>query len=516
MEEIVKTIFPVAFESDEASISNIVATWLKNNRSFKEFFGGGSVLESLAKGEDFSIGGNSKSVFQKISASERDTSYLAYLFLHPGNDEGEFWRTKIAFKKSSETSSSRISVLLEHGSRDCFVRNVKAQKPLIVNALIELLPKSFDGWIPLKTSTHNLEIADDEAVAGFINCQKNYSGHSLPVILVSRGYKTNEVCFDTATLARKTAGLAHVFVEPNEEFARRIDHLIENSGMGCHGGGVRIYWPNNADTRYNKAWSPDFFRAEGGAFTARRDPIGSIVSYIISRTIGRSLDRCDYNFISGLRRKNEITRTVRRMKEQLETTTNESNQQIAEQQKLIALSEQILAETDNEKQHYASQTQRLSEEVARLSDELEIAQTNLRQIQPYMDQTGEVTPASLPRIVLAIQSLLEKNTTMAPFRKAELTEFLRANQAVLDSAKKQQEEELQELSNAFTSYTRLNAHQNSVLIKYGFTYALEGGHYKVFRNGANPDIFVTLSKTPGDFRTGRHFIHDMKATFYNL
>jgi hypothetical protein len=66
------------------------------------------------------------------------------------------------------------------------------------------------------------------------------------VVYVSCGF-AGEYLTDARDLARKLSGMAHIVVEPNRVFSRRLQIEVESENV--YGGTIGVYWPNGAGRR---------------------------------------------------------------------------------------------------------------------------------------------------------------------------------------------------------------------------------------------------------------------------
>ena len=81
-----------------------------------------------------------------------------------------------------------------------------------------------------------------------------------------------------------------------------------------------------------------------------------------------------------------------------------------------------------------------------------------------------------------------------------------------DSSKR--EELIERLKNAFNGYRNMTGAMRLELQKMGFSITEEGKHYKLFIEGDEGGISVTLPKTSGDSRAGKNIFSDIKSTFF--
>lgn len=105
----------------------------------------------------------------------------------------------------------------------------------------------------------------------------------LPVIYVSRDFD-DSLIVNPEPLARNLGGMAHVIVEPNREFSKRLQRDV--SSRNAYGGTVGVYWPNGDHSKY--------FLSEDvpGEFELRRLIVERIRVALCNR---RPLARCTWS-----------------------------------------------------------------------------------------------------------------------------------------------------------------------------------------------------------------------------
>lgn len=496
MEPIVKTRFPVSHLVRDEQVFPIVATWISGNRHFLRSFNSTQVLDEIVKNPSFSLVGSSGSSIQKETLQDGDLRYSIFSFKHQGSEPSEVLETKLAFRNDSVNRDSAVSVVLEYGCPSCFHKSIEPRKPVLVNMLIDGLPRHFDSWIPIKTEVHLLQEGDEFFLADLLS--GNNSGNFLPVIYVSRDNHTDETLVDSNLLAKRVAGFAHVVAEPNHSFSNGVKRNLKSEDMACYNGAVRIYWPRVNDPRLNILWTNETLRRV-------KDPVLAISSYLATKTRALTLDDCSYDNVVTIARKKLINNIL-----------GEKQQEAEANKQLIGLYDQEIATLEGDRTNLRTQVSRLTDELTTLREDYTVAQMNLRDAQAFKKPEVAHPAADNGEVLLVLDALVKKQgNNLSPYVSGRIKGLLELRKEELEQVRQEREEAVTELSHAFNDYRRLTAPQITVLRKHGFDYTEEGKHYKIIRKGFNPDIFVTCSKTPSDIHAGKNFVKDLVKVFYS-
>jgi hypothetical protein len=510
MEPLIKTRFPVSHEATEEDVFRIVANWMNGNRTFARSFQPNPLLDELVSKPNLVANGRDGAVVQKETFEEGNLKYSIFSFRHSGVEASELLETKLAFRNNKTEKDSAVSVVLEYGSPRCFHMSFEPKKPLLVNLLVEGLPQFSDGWIPIQTKPHNLVDGDEYFVSELFSGTD--SGNFLPVIYVSKDNYTNQANIDTEVLAQRVAGLAHVIVEPDSSFSRKLKANLRSKEMACYDGAVRIYWPKINNPRWNKIWFGESFKETRLHSSLGTDPSAGILKYICSRTRALTLDDCSYDTVSALIKKRGINQLLGTMKAESESHAE-----------LVKLYDGVIGSLERDKDGLQRQVEGLSDQLHTLKEDYAVAAANLRGAQDFSKQKATnsvVDGANSGEVLLALNSFLEMakhgTTRLSPYFTAKLGKLLEQKKEDLAVALANQDRALEDIGIAFNDYRKMNSTQVSVLQKYGFKYTEDGSHYKIFRAGFNPDICVTLSKTSSDHRTGKNFLATLRQTFFAI
>lgn len=282
--------------------------------------------------------------------------------------------------------------------------------------------------------------------------------------------------------------------------------------MICYDGGIRIYWPRIFNPRWNRFWTRGFFQEDSSNPQIKKDPIKEIYNHIIGRTRALSLGDCSYDHVVTLVKRREII--------QLNTKVTTLCEEGESHEKLRAVYDGVISSLESDKGNLESQVVKLTDELEQTREDLEVAQLNLRDFQEYKKRDSAPKTrgiADSKEVLLALDSFLKSSgSKISPYFEQRLTGLLSERGDEVSQIVEGQEKAVEEIANAFNGYSRMRAHQIQILHKHGFSYSEDGGHYKVFKQGFNQDICVTLAKTPSDVRSGKNFVRDLTQTFFKI
>ncbi len=164
-----------------------------------------------------------------------NNDYFAVRFKVIENDNE--WRTDCIFSKSKDNCKLAVKVSCQKNSFSGQLP--KVHKPHIIKMLIE--NKYCDEELPVRIEDEPFFLSDKDDV----KCGKIMTGElntPLPVVYVSiDSYCKNKYWVDLNKLAIKLSGIAHVLVEPNKEFSKRLRTLSGDNN--AHNGYVGVYFP---------------------------------------------------------------------------------------------------------------------------------------------------------------------------------------------------------------------------------------------------------------------------------
>jgi hypothetical protein len=496
MEPVIRTRFPVARSVGTQEVSKIFADWISLNRNFNLNFPNKETIIKQLINDEYLLKETNSGLIEKTTAVSGGQENLAICFAHPISEGRDIFYTKLGFY-NNKNGNAEIGVSLEKTSTHRFSNQIEIRKPVLITKLIENLPMHHDSGIPIQISPHLPQQEDAPFVADYFI---GAIGNILPILYVSRTHENNATLIDPLFLASKASGLAHVFVEPNQQFGREI---AKNFGIPVsYDGAIKLYWPT-LKTQGGYLWTKKLFNEQD---FNQEEITSEIVSYIASRTRGMPMGNCSDSIIKNIYARNKLGKRI-----------SEMQKQGTEGQAMIQLYEQEIQRLEETTQRQEFQVEELSEKLTSTETDNQVLRESLRTIgQHRLEHRVDANIASNEGILSAINSYLTNtNIMVSPYQKERLQSFLNANTQTLNRAQNEQEEEQEEIARAFKSYNGLNAHCRQMLQKFGYDFSEEGPHYKVFKKDL-PGITMTVAKTPSDHRSGENIVRDFRATFWRI
>jgi hypothetical protein len=151
------------------------------------------------------------------------------------------WTTVIVF--SYQEADAWIGIRTARESSRPISILPPARKPIIVREILKRFGGATDGALTVKEEPHRLGNNDIRLATRIISGEARCY---LPVIYISVGFDGGYTV-DANSLAHDLSGMAHVVVEPNRPFSRRLQ--IEVGSENVYGGTVGIYWPQSGGRR---------------------------------------------------------------------------------------------------------------------------------------------------------------------------------------------------------------------------------------------------------------------------
>ncbi len=299
----------------------------------------------------------------------------------------------------------------------------------------------------------------------------------LPIVYVSCCFD-GKLAIEPAPLARALGGMAHVLVEPNRPFSRRLQ--FEVASRNVYGGRVAVYWPNGERYAY--------FLNENTPteFDVRRLLVSRIQTALLNR---RPLSRCTWE-----RAEAEVARTV------FEKLRDSGSKDV----------EEYVAAFDAEMRARDKQLEEAEKEINRLKTQfraLEISDNNnsydrrFSAEQEFFDgEVGEI-----------IKDALDESSS----RVVENSRRQHVISSVANSitSMKILTEKRDKLKKTLRKYTSMTKNVRADLEKLGFSITEEGKHYKLIYMEDERYTFP-LPKSGSDHRGGLNAASDISKRIY--
>lgn len=459
------TEFPVRHANTIQEFASAVRTWIL-----------GSPHTQLRENDVAELAGPIEKNDERIDTLTLDSvsESIAGVVYRKREDDLE-WITSIVFNRSG--ADAWVGVRVERQSKRLASNLPQAKKPVVVRTLLDKLGGASDGMLRVGDEPHKLGDVDVESAAALISGEGRCY---LPVVYVSAGFHGDHNV-DFNRLARELSGMAHVVVEPNRNFSRRLQ--IEVDSENVYGGTVGVYWPHAAGRR-------SFFAGQGleSPKEVRRAVFEEVCKALANR---RALERCTWSYVK------EAT----------------SRQRLAELRASGSRELEKYVETfDNELDAKKQQIKDAEREIVRLRNELRSRKERREFYSGGLLRGGrerDFYPGELYCIVRAALEDAKRRVRRGSRREHVLSDILAANSLDKDGSKVRRtrlKEILQE-KRGIDPQTKKNIED------LGFAITDGGKHYKLVFQGDARYTF-SLPKSSSDHRSGKNAAADIGGLLF--
>jgi hypothetical protein len=229
------TEFPVTGDCTADDFLEVIKSWTIDSPHTKFAVDDLAVLS--AEGEQTVKKGDERIHCVKVLSEEEQLVAIQ----RTNSEEHIDWVTTIVF--SGRKIDNWVGVRTDRESNRPAAVLPPAKKPIIVRNLLDRFGGAPDGTLPITREPFFLRDDDivlaSRLITGVSDCY-------LPIVYVSSSFVGSYIV-DLNSLASDLSGLAHVVVEPNRPFSRRLQ--IEVDSENVYGGTVGIYWPDGGGRR---------------------------------------------------------------------------------------------------------------------------------------------------------------------------------------------------------------------------------------------------------------------------
>lgn len=445
--------FPVDPSINSGELLDIAKEWLDGSMHSSFDF---SALEEAGLGEEWRVSLGSEALEGISLANEQKESYAIRYRKVDGSLE---WITSVVLSKG--VNSSWIGIRVERVSFGPLPNLPNAKKPYIVKLILERCASGFDGAFPISDLAHKLCDSDVLLAKKLV---LGGSGCYLPVVYISASFDGSEA-LNVDRLASSLSGLAHVVVEPNYAFSRRLQFEVESRNI--YGGGIRVYWPDKSGRQYS--YFPREYGSPGGL---AKEIIFDVRRALVHR---RPLVECTW---SGVKR--QVS------KQKIDELRRTGNAELDE----------YLEAFDQENAAIKEDLEAARKEIARLQNDIEWLESKDGDSILQRGSEPNYYPGETLAVVLEELERAGKNVAPGSRRQHLLSSVLAANSSLV---------ELNSLRagirDLFRGYRKLTPRVRSELSRLGFDVDESGKHNKA--TYMNDDRYmVTFPKTGSDHRGG--------------
>lgn len=338
----------------------------------------------------------------------------------------------------------------------------RPKKPFIVKQIIQHFGGGCDGLLTISDQPFLLKEADVYEAAKLISGK---GGNNLPVIYASSTWQHRPVV-DTKKLARWTAGIAHVVVEPSRYFSFALANHV--SRTNAYDGAVSIYWPHNS-ARQTRFMLEQFDTVEE-LETEVADCVRRAMSNI------RPSFECTWSYIEEIISKNKIQALRDAGSTEINDYVEAFDAELAAKQERIDTAEREIYRLQSELQRASAAADANEDGILALGAE-----------RPFYP--GEIRDA----VIKALRAGRGQMQQDGRYRHL-IDDLLNSNHQSVDGAEIEKEiKELTSKSDDLTKTTRKS------LEKIGFSFSEERKHINMIFNNDQRYAF-TVQKTGSDWR----------------
>lgn len=370
--------------------------------------------------------------------------------------------------------SAWVGLRIRSSADDPMQRLPVDRHPAIVRCLLDHLGGGQDGPFTTSASPRTLSNGHDLMLAA--SAVLGSTGNRMPVVYVSANFQHGHAV-NPARLANELAGLAHVLVEPGNNFSRQLQR--QTDGVNVYGGTVGIHWPEGGEKRA-------FFL---GSLYRTAAELHDVIREDIRRTHinRRPLPRCTWTHLRESSSRNAIAVLRSSGSGSVEDYIRNFDEELAAR-------EQQLQDAENE--------------IRRLEQELRRHSAHPGGMTPLLRSGEERDFYDNETLCILLDALQEASQRGVPGdsrRQHVLLSILKANPRPPGCLASQFRDTLK---NLLRGTTTLDTRTRRDLEKMGFTITDGGKHYKLVYQGDDRYTY-TLPSSGSDYRGGLNAASDI-------
>lgn len=460
--------FPVALETCEEQLPNVVCEWLRGSPhvDFSE-----DQLYEIRVGSSLKIQSGNETVERiTLPASDCDAE-RAQAFRRTLVDNDIEWTTDIVL---SINRDAWISIKTSRHSSIPMATLPNAKKPIIVNYIINTMGGQYDGMLKLSKNAHFLSNNDIDLAENIIN---DTSSGYLPIIYISIGHNDRFV-IEPNSLANDLSGMAHVVAEPNRAFSQRLKIAVDSENV--YGGAIGIYWPD-ADGQRQTYVISDYPNTR----SLKQAIIAGVRHALANR---RPLYRCTWGAVEQISSRRALTELKRSGSIEIDEYTKSFDVVIEATKTKLETAEAEINKLKNE----------IRDLRKKRGTSLQI--NSISEIEFFDGEINNIIRDALQ------QSL---NTTLEGSRRRHII------QAAIESLKPSSQtiDRRDSIKALLKGYKSLDKKIENGLLNFGFSITNDGKHYKLVYNN-DPRYTFTLPKSGSDHRGGLNIASDIAKVLF--
>lgn len=456
--------FPVSEKSGKEDFIKAIKIWLS-----------GSPYNKISEDKIDSINNKSEEFIKhdNVEISYIDSDYngtYACSFKHVTIDNKIKWTTEVSFFKSS---ISMCSVRTYRTANEILPSLPNSKKPHVVKCLIDSMEGGVDEIATVSSNYIKLNEIDINTAACIVNGESNCM---LPIVYISCPFQ-NDDQLDHSYLAKMLAGLAHVFVEPNPSFSKKLRFKCGN--LNPYNGSIAIYWPSKGIR--------EFIRRND--FHNDKNIIFGIYNSIKTASLNKLPNfKCSWSNVEALRTKAKIDKLK-------DSSSDELNEFIDEFDKELRSKEETIRSLEAE-------IAKLQEQVRlnKFSKTSNLSISTKKEVSFFENEIEDV-------ILDAVQHYLS-NVFEGGRRYHIIADIIASNQKVGHAERKRSN-----LKEIMRDYKSMTSEKRASLEEIGLVISSSDNHHKLVYNDDSRYTF-SLSKTSSDHRAGKNFASDISKAIF--
>ena len=472
------TEFPISNEMTYEKFCTSLVKWLSqsSNSKFKK---------SDFDREDFFKERNGSNSLK----TDNDKESLTYIAINIENfaaisveytkhEKNISFTTSITFTEDKKSSDKWIGCQISNAAKTTHTSLPEIKKPKIINEILD----SFGGGkliLTVQAKPHHLYEEDLNLVAGLINGDLD---SRLPIIYISLTDKGDTALSveQIGYLSDKLAGIAHIVVEPNRKFSRKLSELTNSKN--AFRGYIGIYWAGGEGRNiiFNNRDYPNLC-----------SEIEEVVTSSVSNR--RPLEICSQNYIK--------------------------ERYISYQHKEREDYDSLLEEASNENKKYENEIMNLKDKINNLDEKLDMAEKEIQRLKQDLNASNQSLSQKNDQMD-GIYLLCDEHNFYENEIKDILIEILKSSKNNHESMDRRKHiieavtsknpqtykgrDILQQIKQAVKNKSNLERH--GFIIEKGKTH--DKLYFKNEQGEKDNRYCMTLSKSSSDTRSGNNWVSD--------
>lgn len=415
--------------------------------------------------------------------------------------DGVIWDTEFVMNFDDR----KMSIRLDRSYADQ-VKGIDAEfsTPHFITLLIREGYLADDNGLPVLREP---VVLDEDGIGTVADVMNGTAAHRLPVVYISKTFD-NDDPVNTAILAGRLKGVAHVFVQKNPESNTTLRQLTEDRNE--YNGAIGIYFPNG-DPEHKRF----LYRGSDGFDALLMERIiRQVIHYSNTKMISPLYTWQGVNnalLLERLARQREERLAAEREKQETEARViqlikdrEEASHEFRRKAILEAKAEadHLLEQFDDEMEKLRKQVEELTRANEALQYENQGLRTKLEAVDQepilYMGDEFEFYPGEIKELILSVLEDTIPNLFQGSRRYDVVNDIVQNNNYL-----RVPKERAAIIKKLLGTYTGLPTRLKQDLESFGFRITGDGKHYKLVYYGDDRYVF-TLAKTPSDVRAGRN------------